>query len=146
MPWKLIGLILLLVLVAVFASFNLSNKADISLGFTVFKEVPIFLSLLMAFLAGALLMIPFTFGPSARKLKIRKTKKAEVKARGQEPAALPDAAAPLEELPQELAPAVEVSPKKPEKKRRRKKKHAVTPEPAPKALSGQSNQETDPKT
>ncbi len=145
MPWKLIGLILLLVLVAVFASFNLTNKADISLGFTVFKEVPIFLSLLMAFLIGALLMIPYTFGPTARKLKARKTKKAEINARGQEAAALPYTAVPVEEAPQEPATGVEVSPKKSEKKRR-KKKHAVTPEPTATALPEQPSQETNPKT
>ena len=49
MPWKTIGFIIILVLVALFASVNISNKSDISLGFHVFKEVPIFLSLLITF-------------------------------------------------------------------------------------------------
>jgi len=81
MPWKMIGLIVLLVLFAAFATLNISNRADISLGFYVFEEVPIFLSLLVAFLAGAVAMIPFTFGPSLRKLKVKKEKQDAKKAR-----------------------------------------------------------------
>ncbi len=75
MPWKLIGFILILVLVALFASFNLTNRADINLGFHVFESVPIFLSLFIAFLAGVMLMIPFTIGPASRKKKKQKEKK-----------------------------------------------------------------------
>ena len=75
MPWKLIGFLIILVLVALFTSLNLTNRADINLGFHVFKSVPIFLSLFFAFLVGALIMIPFTIGPSARKKKKRKEKK-----------------------------------------------------------------------
>lgn len=82
MPWKTIGFIIILVLVALFASVNISNKSDISLGFHVFKEVPIFLSLLITFLAGAVVMIPFTFGPSSRKMKAKKEKKAEKEIKG----------------------------------------------------------------
>jgi uncharacterized integral membrane protein len=84
MPWKMIGFIVLLVLFAAFATLNISNRADISLGFYVFKEVPIFLSLLVAFLAGAVAMIPFTFGPSLRKLKVKKEKQDARKAREEE--------------------------------------------------------------
>jgi uncharacterized integral membrane protein len=84
MPWKMIGLIVLLVLFAAFATLNISNRADISLGFYVFREVPVFLSLLVAFLAGAVAMIPFTFGPSLRKLKARKEKQEARKAKEEE--------------------------------------------------------------
>lgn len=66
MPWKLIGLVVLLVLVAAFATMNLSNRTDISLGVYVFRDVPIFLSLLVAFLAGLLVMVPFTIGRRGR--------------------------------------------------------------------------------
>ncbi len=67
MPWKMIGFLVVLVLVAFFASLNMNHRADISLGFYIFKDVPIFLSLLVAFLAGAVLIIPFTIGASMRK-------------------------------------------------------------------------------
>ena len=67
MPWKMIGFLVVLVLVAFFASLNMNHRADISLGFYIFKDVPIFLSLLIAFLAGAVLIIPFTIGASLRK-------------------------------------------------------------------------------
>ncbi len=63
----MIGFLVVLVLVAFFASLNMNHRADISLGFYIFKDVPIFLSLLIAFLAGAVLIIPFTIGASLRK-------------------------------------------------------------------------------
>ena len=78
MPWKMIGFLLVLVLVAFFASLNMNHRADISLGFYIFKDVPIFLSLLIAFLAGAVLIIPFTIGASLRK-KGKLKEKAEKK-------------------------------------------------------------------
>ena len=79
MPWKMIGFITILVLVAAFASLNLSNRTDISVGFYSFKDVPVFLSLLIAFLAGAVVMVPFTFGPSARKKRKKKEEAEELK-------------------------------------------------------------------
>jgi len=78
MPWKMIGFLVVLVLVAFFASLNMNHSADISLGFYIFKDVPIFLSLLIAFLAGAVLIIPFTIGASLRK-KNRLKEKAQKK-------------------------------------------------------------------
>ncbi len=59
MPWRLIGFLLVLVLVAGFATVNISNRSDVSFGFFTFEEVPIFLSLLVAFILGTLLMVPF---------------------------------------------------------------------------------------
>ena len=68
----MIGLLVMLVLVALFASLNLGNRTDIGLGFTVFKDVPIFLSLFIAFLAGMIVMLPFAIGSSRRKRRSRK--------------------------------------------------------------------------
>ena len=59
MPWRLIGFLLVLVLVAAFATVNIPNRSDVSFGFYTFEEVPIFLSLLIAFILGTLLMVPF---------------------------------------------------------------------------------------
>ena len=47
MPWKLILFILSVILVTIFIGFNLGNACDVSLGVYVFKDVPIFMSLLL---------------------------------------------------------------------------------------------------
>jgi uncharacterized integral membrane protein len=62
MPWRLISFLLSLIIITVFIAFNLDNVSDISFGFTVLTEVPIFVSLLVAFLAGALVMLPAAIG------------------------------------------------------------------------------------
>lgn len=61
MPWKLIGFVALLVFATFFIGFNLDHRCDVSIGFTTFKDVPIFLSLLISFVAGVLVMTPFAF-------------------------------------------------------------------------------------
>ena len=114
MPWKMIGLIVLLVLFAAFATLNISNRADISLGFYVFKEVPVFLSLLVAFLAGTVAMIPFTFGPSLRKLKVRKEKKEAKNVREDAKKAREDAKARRLEAKNERRLAKEMKKEKPQ--------------------------------
>ena len=69
MTFKMIGFLLILIIIAVFSAFNLKNTSNIELGFRTFKDVPIFLSLLIAYIAGSLTMIPFTFRkrPKAKK-------------------------------------------------------------------------------
>ncbi len=62
MPWKLILFILSVVLVTIFIGFNLENACDVSFGAYVFKDVPVFMSILLAFALGVLIMLPFTFG------------------------------------------------------------------------------------
>ena len=58
-PWRLLLLLGLLVVVAIFAGFNL-DRVNVSLGFYVFEGIPLFLALIVAFMAGALVMLPFT--------------------------------------------------------------------------------------
>lgn len=77
MPFKLIGTIILLVLVTVFAGFNIDNKCNINLIFRQFNDVPIFFSLMIAFVAGVFVMIPFTLGKSAKAKKSSQDKKLE---------------------------------------------------------------------
>ena len=60
MPWRLIGFILCIVLVTVFIGFNLDNSCNISFGFYELEEVPIFFSLMTAFLLGVVVVLPFT--------------------------------------------------------------------------------------
>lgn len=60
-PWKLIIFLIILAFVVFFAGFNINNISSISFGFFKLEEVPIFLSLFIAFLLGAFVMLPFTF-------------------------------------------------------------------------------------
>ena len=57
-PWRMILVLVLLVLVALFSGFNLI-PVNISIGFHVFTGVPLFLALLASFIAGAIVMVPF---------------------------------------------------------------------------------------
>lgn len=65
-PWRLVFGLVLLVLVALFSGFNLA-AVDISVGFHTFGGVPLFLALIVAFIAGALVMLPFAFTRRRRK-------------------------------------------------------------------------------
>ena len=71
MPGKLVYFIIVMLMLVLFMGFNLSNRCDISVIFYVFKDVPIFLSMLFAFL---LAVLPFLI--SSR----HKMKKAEKQA------------------------------------------------------------------
>lgn len=76
-PWKLVLFLILMTIFVVFAGFNVRNVSDISVGFATIKDVPIFLSLFIAFLAGAFFSLPFALGK--RKAKEKKMKKSEQK-------------------------------------------------------------------
>lgn len=86
MPFKLIGTIILLVLVTIFCGFNLENKCDINLVFYKFKDVSVFLTVMVSFFAGILLTLPFTLfkkkmtkeqiHQASEKLKVEEQKKA----------------------------------------------------------------------
>ena len=59
MPWRMIFFLVVLAFVVFFAGFNITNVSDISFGFYTIIDVPIFISLFIAFIVGALVMIPF---------------------------------------------------------------------------------------
>ena len=88
MPWRLIVFLIVLVLVAFFAGFNIS-PIKISVGFYEFKEVPLFLALIIAFILGALVMLPFKL------MHLRKGKKGK-KIKKEEELALEEASVPAE--------------------------------------------------
>ena len=67
MPWKLILFLIALVLLLIFAGLNMNNAADISFGFKVLHEVPIFVSLLLSFILGIVFSIPFLINAGIRK-------------------------------------------------------------------------------
>ena len=104
MPWKMVFFLAVLALVVFFAGFNITNVSDISCGFYTITNVPIFISLFMAFVVGTLVMIPFV-----GKRKSRKKAKEQV----------PENSAPLldeniPELPEldEQSPRIEKNKKK----------------------------------
>ena len=68
MPWRVIVLIIVLVVFAVFAAFNLA-PISISVGFYDFENVPTFLALLIAFVLGALVVLPYSVKGMRRKSK-----------------------------------------------------------------------------
>lgn len=63
MPFKLLGTIILLILVTIFCGANLgdSNKCNINFIFHTFENVPVFMTVLISFFVGILVMLPFTF-------------------------------------------------------------------------------------
>ena len=76
MPWRLLIVLVILVLVALFATINL-NRVDVSVGFHIFKEIPLFLALMFSFILGALLMLPFAVRGMRRVKKAEKVQKME---------------------------------------------------------------------
>ena len=79
MPWKFVGILIVLILFVFFIGFNLENKTDISLGFVTFPNVPIFLSTIIAFIVGALVTIPLSIKSYLKKLRKERKKKKEIK-------------------------------------------------------------------
>ena len=82
MPVKLIGTIILLILVTIFAGVNLDNKCDITFIFYTFKDIPVFMTVIISFAIGAILMIPFTLGRGKKK-KCQKPAQAQQTAANQ---------------------------------------------------------------
>ena len=74
--FKLIFFLIGLALAVIFSALNLGNRTDISFGFTLLKDIPVFFSISISFLAGALFTLPFAFSVSLSNKKNRK-KKAE---------------------------------------------------------------------
>jgi len=61
MTKNIIIIILIIVLEAVFATLNIKNLSDISIGFKVFKDIPVFITITISFLMGALIFFPIAF-------------------------------------------------------------------------------------
>lgn len=62
MPWKLIAFLAILLVITLFIGFNLDNRCDVSFIFYKYSDVPIFVSLLFAYAAGAVTAVPFIIG------------------------------------------------------------------------------------
>lgn len=80
MKLRMITFVIFICLYALFAALNLSNTTDINFGFTRISNVPIFLSMTIAFALGAVVMIPFMFfGKKAKNEKSDKKDKEKGK-------------------------------------------------------------------
>ena len=74
--FKLIFFLIGLAIAIVFSALNIGNTTDISFGFRVLEDIPVFLSIFSAFLAGAVFTMPFAFHVSRGNKKASKNKKA----------------------------------------------------------------------
>ncbi|MBO7431065.1 MAG: hypothetical protein J6U56_08675 [Spirochaetia bacterium] len=81
MRFRMILFVIFICFYALFAALNLSNATDINFGFISFSNVPIFLSVTVAFALGAVFMIPFMFG---RKKEKKEKPVKEKKKKGKE--------------------------------------------------------------
>jgi uncharacterized integral membrane protein len=81
MPWRLIGLIVILAVLLAFIGFNLDNTCAVSFGFTRIDNVPVYLTVFASFVLGMLMSVPFLVSFALRK----KTPKAPKKGAAEEP-------------------------------------------------------------
>ena len=52
MPWKFVTVLVIVGIVLLFVAFNIGNTTDISFGIYTARDVPVFLSLFIAFFLG----------------------------------------------------------------------------------------------
>jgi uncharacterized integral membrane protein len=80
MEWKIIFFVIILGLALAFVGLNLNNKSDISIGFYVWREVPVFFTAFFSFALGVLSMIPFLFKRRFQSKKKRERVEAAARA------------------------------------------------------------------
>jgi uncharacterized integral membrane protein len=71
MPWRLIVFIVLFLVFFLFIVLNLENKTDISFGFTVLHDIPVFVTAFFSFIAGMFCIFPFLFRKRKRPGEVR---------------------------------------------------------------------------
>jgi hypothetical protein len=82
MPWKFLGFVVFLGLLLFFIGLNLDNKCDISFGFTIIREVPIYLTVFSAFMLGLFCTIPLFLSRKFRKAKVQDVPAIEAGGKG----------------------------------------------------------------
>jgi uncharacterized integral membrane protein len=75
MPWRLIGLIVILAILLAFIGFNLDNTCPVSFGFTRIDNVPVYLTVFASFVLGMLMSVPFLISFTLRKKAPKAPKK-----------------------------------------------------------------------
>ena len=59
MPWRLIGIIIVVALLLGFIGLNLENTCGLNFGFAEISDVPVYITIFASFLLGMLFSIPF---------------------------------------------------------------------------------------
>ena len=78
----MIGLIIFIViavLIAVFTGFNIRNVCDVNVIFHTFHNVPVFITIIVSFVAGIVVALPFSFG-KGKSIAAKKIDKIKAKA------------------------------------------------------------------
>jgi len=75
----LIIFIIIAVLIAIFTGFNLGNVCDVNLIFHTFHRVPVFITIIVSFIAGIVVALPFSFG-KGKSIAAKKIDKIKAKA------------------------------------------------------------------
>jgi hypothetical protein len=58
---QLIKTLVLVAFIALFSGFNINNRCDVSLIFYTFKNVPVFFTIILSFIVGVIVALPFVF-------------------------------------------------------------------------------------
>jgi uncharacterized integral membrane protein len=80
MPWKLFFGMFCALVVALFIGFNTKNTADLSIVFTQFKDIPVYLIILFSFIGGMAAMLPITIKKNSLAKKAERAKEKLVAA------------------------------------------------------------------
>ncbi|WP_455156620.1 hypothetical protein [Treponema socranskii] len=75
----LIIFIIIAVLIAIFTGFNLGNVCDVNVIFHTFHKVPVFITIIISFIAGIVVALPFSFG-KGKSIAAKKIDKIKAKA------------------------------------------------------------------
>jgi len=70
MPWRFLVFLVVFGVFLAFITFNLDNKCDISFGFTVIPNVPVFLTVFISYVLGLLCSMPFIFRAGIKRARI----------------------------------------------------------------------------
>ena len=116
MPWRRLLFLVVLALVVILLADNMENRASFSFVFARLDEVPIFMALLVAFIVGALTMLPLTTGRHGPSRSERRTADAG----RPQPDPEPHRPSPRIDVPQD-APSDAGRPGKKRKPRRRRR-------------------------
>lgn len=120
MPWRRLLFLVVLALVVILLADNMENRASFSFVFARLDEVPIFMALLVAFIVGALTMLPLTTGRHGPSRSERRTADAGRPQPDPDPDPDPHRPSPRIDVPQD-APSDAGRPGKKRKPRRRRR-------------------------
>jgi uncharacterized integral membrane protein len=79
--WRFISIIIAFLIFILFIMFNLDNRSNVSFGFAVIEQAPVYLTALVSFVLGLACSLPVIFFHARKKSKglLSKAEKAEQK-------------------------------------------------------------------